>query len=179
MAELASHSETTVTDCRSTSPARLTSLAALLLTTWTAWTSAVHTHPQAPGYANMTPAVTGEMQRLRVAQANQAHSIILQTIGLADIKTTVRRTFACQQALDMWLHLIAAYDAPLLTSEQDAIRIKMLSLSIACNIGYDTDTIQRFAARLQVLNGKLDPAGQLDQTGLAEHVLTATAIINA
>lgn len=134
-------------------------------------------HPQAPGYANMTPAVTGEMQRLRVARANQAHSIILQTIGLADIKTTLRRTFARQQALDMWLHLIAAYDAPLLTSEQDAIRIKMLSLSIACDIGYDTDTIQRFAARLQVLNGKLDPAGQLDQTGLAERVLTA--IINA
>jgi len=75
----------------------------------------------------MTPAVTGEMQRLRDARANQAHSIILQTIGLADIKTTLRRTFARQQALDMWLHLIAAYDAPLLTSvtrrysDQDAI----------------------------------------------------------
>jgi len=126
----------------------------------------------------MTPAVTGEMQRLRVAQQMRPIPSSFRRLGLL----TSRRLFVVPSLANKLLTcgcISSPLTTPLslLTSEQDAIRIKMLSLSIACNIGYDTDTIQRFAARLQVLNGKLDPAGQLDQTGLAERVLTT--IINA
>jgi hypothetical protein len=49
----------------------------------------------------------------------------------------------------------------------------MRQLSIAEHIGFDEDTVHKFADKLILLNGKLDPVDRLNDTHIGNRVLLA------
>jgi hypothetical protein len=82
-------------------------------------------------------------------------------------------TYTAIQAYDMWQHLQNMYDTPLNVSQADDYITQMRQLSIAEHIGFDEDTVHKFADKLILLNGKLDPVDRLNDTHIGNRILLA------
>ena len=127
--------------------------------------------PNAPPIPGGTQAA--ELSRLRRGRANIAYSTMLSSIGAPDIQLNLMNTYAATDAYDMWQHLQRMYDTPLGVSLSDDLITQMRQLTIAEHIGFDEDTVHKFADKLTLLNSKLDPIDRLNDTQIGDRILLA------
>jgi len=118
-------------------------------------------------------AQAGELSRLRRGRANIAYSTILSLIAAPDIQLNLMNTYNAEQAHDMWQRLQHMYDTPLDVSQSDDYITQMRQLSIPEHIGFDEDTVHKYADKLILLNSKLDIADRLNDTNIGNRILLA------
>mmetsp|Transcript_27268 Transcript_27268/g.88059 ORF Transcript_27268/g.88059 Transcript_27268/m.88059 type:complete len:369 (-) Transcript_27268:105-1211(-) len=82
-------------------------------------------------------------------------------------------TYNAEQAHDMWQRLQHMYDTPLDVSQSDDYITQMRQLSIPEHIGFDEDTVHKYADKLILLNSKLDIADRLNDTNIGNRILLA------
>jgi hypothetical protein len=114
-----------------------------------------------------------ELSRLRRGRANIAYATICSTIAAPDIQLNLMNTYSANNAYDMWQHLQNMYDTPLDVSQSDDYITQIFLLSIAEHIGFDEDTVHKFADKPTLFNNKLDIADRLNHTNVGNRILLA------